>query len=313
MGILHEDYQSDLLDSWQDGTMPMGIGIDCDLDNHLRFKEGQFNITLGHDNVGKTFFEVWYLTILAIKTGYEFTIYCTENKVWSIKSKIISFYSNKDIRKLDKKEYYNARNWMSHHFKFIDTSRNYTIPELLDVCSKQQHTKAFLFDPYNSINRMKGYDAHTYDYEMASLVRLFCNQNNQTININMHSISESQRFTHKDGDFKGLQSPPIKAHAEGGGKWANRCDDFKVIHRYFKVGYRFKTMVSIDKVKETETGGDRTLITDPLFFDCDLTDGYGFSINGKNPLLMHDVKPMEKPYNVKEGFPNINEDEQAPF
>ena len=52
-----------LLD-YKHGKIKKGYGINCDLDNHLRFKRKQLNIILGHDNVGKTYWINWYFFIL---------------------------------------------------------------------------------------------------------------------------------------------------------------------------------------------------------------------------------------------------------
>ncbi len=38
---------------YKNGKIQKGLGVDCILDDHLRFKRKQLNIILGHDNVGK--------------------------------------------------------------------------------------------------------------------------------------------------------------------------------------------------------------------------------------------------------------------
>ena len=43
----------------RDGKIKQGLGLDCFLDEHLRFKPKQLNIILGHDNVGKTYWINW--------------------------------------------------------------------------------------------------------------------------------------------------------------------------------------------------------------------------------------------------------------
>jgi hypothetical protein len=45
----------DYLIDYKQGKIKAGLGIDCKLDEHLRFKRKQLNIILGHDNVGKTY------------------------------------------------------------------------------------------------------------------------------------------------------------------------------------------------------------------------------------------------------------------
>ena len=47
---IHTKY---LLD-YKHGRIQQGLGIDCHLDKHLKFKPKQLNIILGHDNVGKS-------------------------------------------------------------------------------------------------------------------------------------------------------------------------------------------------------------------------------------------------------------------
>ena len=54
-----------LLD-YKNGKIKQGIGIGCELDKYVRFKKGQLNIILGHDNVGKTYFITWYFLALAL-------------------------------------------------------------------------------------------------------------------------------------------------------------------------------------------------------------------------------------------------------
>ena len=43
------------LEDFRTGKIKQGLGIGCDLDNHIRFKKSQLVIFQGHDNVGKTY------------------------------------------------------------------------------------------------------------------------------------------------------------------------------------------------------------------------------------------------------------------
>lgn len=307
MGILAEDYQNKELESYFNGSMGLGLGIDCDLDNYVRFKKGQFNLILGNDNVGKTFFILWYFVMLSVKNDLKWCIYCSENEVWSIKNKLMSFYLNNSIKNKDveEKEFYQAKNWVDNYFKFVDTNILYTVKDLLKVF-QDVNVNGYLIDPYNSLMKEKGSNSHEYDYEMASEVRLFCRKNNRTIYINMHPVSEASRNKHTQGDFKGQQAPPLKSHAEGGQKWANRCDDFFILHRYFTQDMKSKTLLFVEKIKETETGGERTSFDEPLVF---IFRNYGFSINGKNPLSNKFYSDDINSFNPTEGLENAKEDE----
>ena len=307
MSILNEDYQSKELEQYFDGSMQQGLGIECDLDNHLRFKKGQFNLILGNDNVGKTFWLLWYFTILSVKQNLTWTIYCSENEVWSVKQKLMGFYLNKSIKLkyIKEKDFYSAKNWVENYFKFVDTNKLYTVKQLLEVF-EESDTDGYLLDPYNSLTKEKGSNSHEYDYEMASLVRMFCRRTKKTIYISMHPVSDASRNKHTDGAFKGQQAPPLKSHAEGGQKWANRCDDFLILHRYFTEDMKLKTLLFVEKIKETETGGERTPFANPLVF---MFRPYGFSVNGKNPLQDTFVNENTQTFNYNGGFENVEPEE----
>jgi hypothetical protein len=289
-----------------------GLGIGCSLDEHILFKNAQMNLNLGVDNVGKTFWKVWYYTVLARKHGLKFLIYCSENEVWSIKAKIIGFLIGTHIKEISDKEYKYGLKFIHDHFKFIDTNKPYQIRDLLKIFEDNPHD-CYMIDPYNSVRKPKGVNTHDYEYEIADEIRRFCRKSGSTVEINMHPSTEGNRMKHKDGPFKDLQAPPMKSQAEGGTKWPSRCDDFTIIHRYFKDGLKNYTVLFVDKIKETETGGDRTLADNPLMFEF---SNYGFSIGGVNPMKDSYDKNIEEESiesNPSLGLKNIGPDDDLPF
>ena len=50
---------------YKDGKIKKGLGIGCILDDYYVYKQGEFNMFLGLDNVGKTNWIIWYLTALS--------------------------------------------------------------------------------------------------------------------------------------------------------------------------------------------------------------------------------------------------------
>ena len=75
----------------------------------------------------------------------------------------------------------------------------------------------------------------------------------------------------------------MAAHIEGGKSFLNRCDDFLTIHRLVKhESMKYVTLISVDKIKDTDTGGQQTLLEDYIF--CEFNRGLGFEIGGVNPL-----------------------------
>ena len=56
-----------------------------------------------------------------------------------------------------------------------------------------------------------------------------------------------------------------------------------VVHRLIKhETMRFYTLVSVEKIKDTDTGGKHTLIDDPILFDYN--KGLGFTNENVDPL-----------------------------
>jgi hypothetical protein len=45
---------------------------------------------------------------------------------------------------------------------------------------------------------------------------------------------------------------------------------------------KYVTLISVDKIKDTDTGGKHTLLDDYIF--CDFNSGLGFELYGINPL-----------------------------
>ena len=74
------------------------------LDTHFLFKEGNLVIVNGLDNVGKSTI-IWYLSILScVLHGWKWLIFSSENKIGSIRRKLIEFFHCEPINSMDEKE-----------------------------------------------------------------------------------------------------------------------------------------------------------------------------------------------------------------
>ena len=60
------------LEDFIEGRIKQCLPIGSYLDKHLRFKRGQLNIFMGHDNVVKTYLFTWYALTLALKHDLKF-------------------------------------------------------------------------------------------------------------------------------------------------------------------------------------------------------------------------------------------------
>jgi len=327
-----EDYD-DYLTTWRTGTFEMGksTGIPT-LDKHFLFKEGNLVIINGIDNVGKSSV-VWYLTILSsIFHGWKWLIFSSENRVGGVIRKLIEFYWCESIDVMSDEKYMIAKEFVKSHFDIIKCNdKMFNYQDILNMTTKafkKRKYKGLMIDPYNSLkvdipikSKQSGYDYH---YEAASVIQLYCKQNNISIYLNCHVGTVGARNKDKDGYTK----PPQKEDTEGGVMFANKADEFLTIHRVTQNEHAFMfTEIHVRKVKETETGGRVTWFYSPVYLRMvnaltgfETAEGRNVNVRGFNPILdFHGSKEGKKQVkidftqSVKESEFEIRESEEAPF
>jgi hypothetical protein len=270
-----------LLD-YKHGKIKKGYGINCDLDNHLRFKRKQLNIILGHDNVGKTYWINWYFLTLAIKHELKFCIWSGENQKGQILRDMIQMYLGQKFTEIEDSKILSTATYLEQYFNFIPNDKLYTPADILKLF-KDSDCDAGLIDPFTGLDRPMSYEGN---YQFLNQARQFVNESGMTIYINTHPNSESGRSgnLYADGHmWKGHLKPPLKDHVEGGKAFLNRCDDMFVIHRLIKHEImKYYTMVNVEKIKDMDTGGMHTRLDEPVL--CEFNNGLGFKINSVNPL-----------------------------
>jgi len=304
----------DYIERIRNGTFEMGKSTGFpELDVNFLFKKSTFVIVLGHDNVGKSV-AMWYLaTLSAMLHGWKWIIFSSENKTGGVKRKVIEFYTGKSITQLTTNELNDAGRRFEEHFTVIKNNSLYTYNDMLTIGRKlnlKKQYQAFLIDPYNSLDKPMQ-NEHQYDYKAASEMRLFIEQTKCGIYLNTHAHSEALRRVYPKGhDYEGFPMPPNKADAEGGGKFANKADDFLVFHRMTQHETEWMWMeIHVKKVKEMETGGKPTIHNKPFKMRMS-AGGVGYEdVNGHNPVLnaknfkaekkavdfIEKIKSMDKP------------------
>lgn len=291
--------QTELLNKILDvknGKVVEGLRIGVpDIDEYVRYKQGNFNILIGHANVGKTSFIIFYFTLLAIKHKLRFLLWSSENTSQSIVRKIIEFKMNKPIQEASEAQIKKAIEWSDKHFKVIDVEDLYTYKDLLKEASAVKDAwdyDCLLIDPYNSLALDKQLiksigSTHDYHYQVASELRLFAKKKNVTIYLNAHGVTAALRsvqpMTH---EYAGLPKPLAMADIEGGSKWSSRADDILCCHRYVSHPSEWMfTHILVLKVKENETGGRCTPYDNPILLRM-AKNNVGFEYMGRN--LIHD-------------------------
>lgn len=267
------------------------IGIP-EIDEFLRYKQGNFNLIIGHANVGKTTIICYFLVLWAVYHKLKFVIWSSENTPDSIVRKLIEFKMGEPIHTASEEKINEAIEWTNKYFKIIDVQELYTYKDLLKEAKAIKEIwdyHGLVIDPYNSLAKdhqlMKGLGGHEYDYLCASEMRLFAKNNNITIFLNAHGVTEAMRRTHPKGhEYENLPTPLGLASVEGGGKWGNRADDVICCHRYTSHGSDWMyTHLLVLKIKETETGGRCTPYENPLKIRM-TQNNVGFEFMGQNML-----------------------------
>jgi hypothetical protein len=206
-----------------------------------------------------------------------------ENYSGKIFRDLIQMYVGKAFKTLTDSELTQAEEYIDNHFKIIDNRRRYTPDELIKVFQDTGTTNA-LIDPFNGLKMPLNY---ANNYDVLNNLKLHCKQTKQTIYINAHPATNSGRrglgFYPETHEWKGHVAPPVKADIEGGKPFGNKADDFIILHRLIKHESMWKfTMLEIDKIKDTDTGGKPTIKDFPLMFDYNY--GLGFKLNGKDVI-----------------------------
>ncbi len=264
-----KDYDQ-YLHQWRTNTFQMGLSTGIpDLDKHFRFKEGNLVIINGIDNVGKSTV-IWFLALLSsMLHGWKWVIFSSENSVGSFMRKMIEFYWCEPISSLTDQKYKKAKDFIEANFKIILSSDDlYTYRDVLDMTKKTLKTGKYhglLIDPYNSLAEDLNVNSHSYNYKAISEIKLFTKQNNICIYINCHVVTVSTRTVAGEKHIKA----PKKGDTEGGGKFANKADDFLTIHREVGNPDRWMlTEIHVRKIKETETGGKVTGMDMPVIIQA---------------------------------------------
>lgn len=278
-----------------------GLGID-EIDQFLRYKKGAFNVCVGHANTGKTTVILYLMMAYAMKHDLKWLIFSSENSDYSIARKLLEFRTGHPIQKLPDATIESEVNWINDHFKIMAVDKLYSARTLMSEAKLVLDAWKFdgiLIDPYNSLIKdpqlLRSVGGHEYDYQIASEMRLFCKENNVTMWLNAHAVTEALRRKHPSGhEFEGLPMPCSMADVEGGGKWGNRADDVVSIHRYTQSSDRWMVSdIHVVKVKETETGGRPTSLDAPISLRM-MAGNVSFTVAGKD-VIDHSLKTTEVP------------------
>jgi len=285
------------------GRIKEGLKIGVpEIDEHIRFKKNVL-IAIGHANVGKTTTLIYFYVLWAKKHNLKFLIWSSENSPESILRKIIEFRMGKPIQEATDTLIDKAVEWSNQHFKIIEVEDLYTYKGLLKEAQQIKDAWSYdglLIDPYNSLAKdaavlkMVG-NAHEYDYQVLTELRIFSKKNDVQICVNAHGVTSALRQVHHSGhEYEGLTRPLAMSDAEGGSKISSRADDIWCIHRYVQHPTDWMySHIHVLKVKENETGARPTTFEQPISLRMKINN-IGFEYLGKDLIQENkEIKPLE--------------------
>jgi hypothetical protein len=305
-----EDY-GEYLHQVRTGTLQMGKTTGCpSLDEYFLFKEGNVVMTNGIDNTGKSVFTWWLSMVAAMYHGWRGIIFSSENTLGSFMRKMIQFYWGKPLHgnyAMNQTEFEIAKSFVEKHFALIKAQEDlYNYKDIINMVKKTLSMAKYHFamiDPYNSLKvDLSGFSklsTHEYHYEALSELKAFGQKNKFGWIINNHAVTAALRA--KDGDHK-YPVAPRKEDTEGGGKFANKADEFITIHRLTQHPTDWMiTEVHVRKVKDHDTGGRPSPFDSPIKFEmyrngCAFIENNGLGERGEDPISnWHDNrKPKQK-------------------
>ena len=290
--ISSDDEDFRWIDDYANGKIPVGLDTgDSKLDEYFRYKK-KFLIMNGHSNVGKTTFALYMMVNSAVRHGWKWVVYSSENRTASLKMSLMQFAVNRRIADMNYDQRKAAYKWVNEHFTVISNNQVYSYSDIivfLEKIVRQQDCDAVFVDPYNSLKiELTGNgSSHDYHYQAASEFLTFSTTNDVAVWLNMHAVTEAQR---RKGD-DGLPVAPFAEDTEGGGKFVNRADCFITVHRKVQApdhNIKKTTELHIRKVRETETGGQPTSFDDPITFTMN-TAHTAFRVNTTGKELFQSI------------------------
>ena len=301
--ISSDDEDFEWINNYGKGDVEVGLDTGCaPLDEYFRYKR-ELVVVNGHSNVGKTTFVLYLIANSAMRHGWKWVLYSSENRTATIKMNLMQFAMDRKINDMTYPERKMAYEWVKQHFIVISNESMYTFSDIIiftEKIMKQYDIDALFVDPYNSLRLQMqgaGLNSHEYHYEAASEFLTLSNAANIAVWLNMHAVTEAQRRKGPDG----LPIAPYAEDTEGGGKFVNRADNFITIHRKVQAlepDIRKMTEFHVRKVREVETGGQPTPLDNPIKFVLNLSHT-GF----KN---WYTQKGLFTPLNVSDLSPEIS-------
>ena len=87
------------------GKLKEGLRLGIpEIDEHYRFKFTNFNVILGHANVGKTTVILYMMLLYSLKHNVKWLVFSSENEPYTIIRKLLEFMTIKPLNRIPQQE-----------------------------------------------------------------------------------------------------------------------------------------------------------------------------------------------------------------
>jgi hypothetical protein len=251
--------------------LPKGVptGIP-NLDPHYKYRKGELDVIMGLANIGKTTTMFYLMLNASMRYGWKWLCYCPENEpVGDMISDIAEMFVGKSADKdrsdrMNSTEFSTAIDWVLDHFTIISFEEQPTANQVLEAFEEQMEVIKYdgcLIDPLNDLRVENGFSKYDYYYNMLSSIRRFKQKHNVKFILTTHAGTAAARKR----DDSGRIPAPSMYDVEFGGMFANRTDNFIVIHRHLNSEQWDITEIHIRKIKFQKLVGLPTQDDRPVY------------------------------------------------
>lgn len=280
------------------GTLEMGLPTGMKgLNPFWMFKKGTVVWFAGRDNTGKSFV-LWYLAVVAAMLhGWKFILYSKENNDGQVRKKIKEFFIGKSIKLMSADELSLAETFVKDHFIIFTAKKMHTATDFLSKCEmlidEGFEADIVIGEPYNGFDVPENANEYALNRRVLNLLQTF-KENYCGVWVADHISTQSARGRNSGKGEDGKMTVPTKHDVEYGQMKPNKVDDFIIVHRDIKSGDKYTTEIHVDKIKDTETGGQPTPKDCPVLLTAN-RDLCGFSCGGQDPVKEYWIQRGRKP------------------
>jgi len=251
--------------------LPKGVSTGIpSLDPHYKYRKGELDVIMGLANIGKTTTMFYLMLNASMRYGWKWLCYCPENEpVGDMISDIAEMFVGKSADKerndrMSATEFSNAIDWVLDHFTIISFKEQPSATQVLEAFEEQMEVIKYdgcLIDPLNDLRVENGFSKYDYYYNMLSSIRRFKQKHNVKFILTTHAGTAAARKK----DDAGRVPAPSMYDVEFGGMFANRTDNFIVIHRHLNSEQWDVTELHVRKIKFQKLVGLPTQEDNPVY------------------------------------------------